>query len=911
MRFHWKYTLRRMTGAETRCPVCGVDGLVIWERNERDVLPDLRGIPYCECPRCGARGEFPELVAQATAKGTEETVRTLKRLGELDAVEKDLETYVSRKSAQAEVDAHLAVCTERLRQAPHLGNVRAGLSSSSLRQLPPDTGLHVRENAPRQFAVLDTPRYRRTNMTLYRYRFDGETSCIDVQNPKTLQREHRIRVTGDCGVYLGDYRFGEVPTVLLATHDPRIAAQAYGAWRAETTLPSPVVGVAGFPLPRRFEAVRTLYLLNAPDSPLPLEVAVRALMGPVVYGCDDGPDIRVVTPRAASSKITAEDLRRLPKAREYKPLRVWLQETLIAMSDRREEIANALLQAGASESVRLELVGLVGPMAPQALVETLSLPTRDPDDVLQLASGRLVKVTPVGIWNARRNRKTGEVETTTALANVGITVDSRVADGGSEVAVCTVTHPDSDVPSVAVRIPKSHWSNPDDMADDIRSAWAETGRTPYVAMYRSACCSWADVMQLLGSRCPVQTGIRALGATPDGAVNFPAIAAANGRTSVQTKAGLVPDFVQAAWSAVGRDAGVTPEEAMETVRSLLGAEASLERTGLAAGYAHALYCAAGVMFDRSGVRRPPAHLVFVETEPGIWDSVLRTLAYLFSGSEYVPLMDYGNRSGFLRRWSALGTLPLVTRLPSAEDLAKDVCASPVPLIAVADPLTSLGLSGHGVTSFVLPNVEASECDPVSPDEISALRSAFAAIAAARAGTGWMDLSHGSPRASSTAALSVIVSLSGSQEPGTVAAAAMRSVKGRYPGVGLTGATTFLAVLHREVTAKAHGDHENLHVTIVNGVPACTLEASFNERGEHVFLCPDYVLVSRSVVGLINRERTFLFDAEQLSREFSENGILADGVPESLGIDPRRVWAFPRAVWESEVVRASGFNTKEG
>ena len=140
---------------------------------------------------------------------------------------------------------------------------------------------------------------------------------------------------------------------------------------------------------------------------------------------------------------------------------------------------------------------------------------------------------------------------------------------------------------------------------------------------------------------------------------------------------------------------------------------------------------------------------------------------------------------------------------------------------------------------------------------------------------------------------------------------MRSVKGRYPGVGLTGATTFLAVLHREVTAKAHGDHENLHVTIVNGVPACTLEASFNERGEHVFLCPDYVLVSRSVVGLINRERTFLFDAEQLSREFSENGILADGVPESLGIDPRRVWAFPRAVWESEVVRASGFNTKEG
>lgn len=910
MRFHWHDTLKRLTGSETRCPVCKADGLVTWERNERHVLPDLRGIPYCECPRCGARGEFPELVAKALAKGVEETVRTLNRSGELDAGTKDLETYVARKATQAEVDAHLSVCTDHLRQAPHLGNVRAGLSASNLRQLPPDTGLHVRENAPCQFALLDAPRYQRTNLTLYRYRFDGETTCLDAQNPKTLQREHRLHVTGgpsDVGVYLGDYRFGEVPPVLLATHDPRIAAQAYGAWRAETTLPSPVVGVAGFPLPPRFEAVRTLYLLNAPDSPLPLAFAIRALMGPVVYGTEEAPDIRVLTPRAASSYITAEDLRRLTRTKEYKPLRIWIQETLLGMAERREEIANALLQAKAPESVRTELAALVGSKAPRELVETLLLPTRDPDDILTLANGRLLKVTPVGLWTAKRLPKTDEIKAGTLLANVGLTVESRVVDDGAEVAVCTATHPDDDVPSVTVRLPKSHWNNPDALAEDIRAAWAETGRTPYVAVYRSGGYAWPDILQLLGSRCPVQTGLKALGATPDGTVNFPAFAAAHGTALPQTKAGLIPDAVQAAWSAIPRD---TDPWRGDPLSDLLGATVTLDRTGLAAGYLHALYCAAGVMFDRSGVRRPPAHLVFVETEAGIWDTTLRTLAYLFSGSEYVPLMDYGDRAAFLKAWSGLGTLPLVTRLPSAEDLAKDVCASPVPLIAVADPLTSLGLSGHGVVSFVLPHVEATACDPITADDIGMLRKAFAAIVTAKAGTGWMDLSHGSPRSASTPALSVLASLAGEPEAGTTAAALVRTVKGRYPGVGLTGARTFFAVLHREVTAQAHGDPASLRVTIVNGVPADTVEASFNERGEHVFVCPEHVLVSRSVVGLINKEKAFLFDAEQLSREFAENGILLDDVPKSLGIDPSRVWAFSRTTWENEVVRASGFTTKE-
>lgn len=908
MKFIWRDTLRRMTGSGIRCPICRSEGLIVAEREERDVLPDLRGVPHCECPSCGARGDFAELVARAAGRPVEDTVRELLRIGELEASSRDAEAYAARKAAQAEVDAHFARCEARLREAPHLANIRAGLSVSTLRQLPPDTGMHVPQDAPREFALLAAPRYARVPMTLYRYRFDGETTCIDAQNPKTLQREHRLRITADAGVYLGDFRPGEVPAALLASHDPRTAGQIYGAMRAESSLTPPVVGLAGFPLPSRLAGVRTLYLLDAPDSPLPLSFAIQALRRPMVYGTDAEPAVRVLSTRCPASGITAEDVRRLSGSTPRgAALRTWLAERLLALGDRSEEAANALLQAGASENVRLEVAELLGPSAPKTLRDMVLLPTADPDDVLALGNGKLVKSTPVGIYAAARDRKTGEIRTRSLLCNVGIVVESRIVDRGCEAAVCTVTHPDGDVPSVQVRIPRAHWNNPDAMAEDVRAVYAEGGRTPYVAFYRSGGYAWSDIMQLLGSHCPVQSGLKALGATPEGGLNLPAAAVSKGAASPQTKAGLVDPGAMAAYSALPLD--FSPDDA-SALSAFLESSASLDRTGVAAGILHALFCAAGRMFDASGVRRPPAHLVFVETEPGVWDRTLRTLAYLFSGSEYVPLMDYSDRAGFLQGWADLGTLPLVTRLPSAEDMATVLAASPVSVLAVADPLTALTCSGRGTVSFVLPNVEAAEAAETTPDEIAGLRRAFMAVAAARAGTGWLDIAAGGPVSLSTPCLSALGSLSQGRDPSTVAGGLYRSVRGRYPGAGLTGARAFFSVLHRAYVASAGGDPSSIRVTMVPGPPADALKASFNDRGEHIYMLPDQVLVSRSVVQLINRQQIFLFDAEQLSREFAENGIILSDAPGQLGIDARRVWVFPRAVWDAEVVRAAGFTTRK-
>jgi len=918
MKFLWRDTLRRVAGGETRCPSCRADCLIVVERDERDVLPDIRGIPWCECPACRARGDFPALVAHAEHRGVEEEVRELLRIGELEASARDVDAYAARAKTQADVDAYLAACVERLRKAPHMCNIRAGLSVSSLRQLPPDTGLHVGGGQqdvplPRPFALLSAPRYSRVPMTLYRYRFDGETTCVDAQNPKTLQCEHRLRVTSgpsDVGVFLGDYRVGEVPGVLLVTHDPRAAGQLFGAARAESSLTPPVAAVAGFPLPNRFSAVNTIYLLDALDSPLPLSFAIQAMRDPIVYGSDECPTIRVLSPKCTVSEIRAEDIRKLAGVTPRgKALRPWVAERVLSLVDCQEEVANALLQANASENMRAEVATMLGPTAPQSLRDTVLMPTAEPDDIFQLANGRLVKNTPVGLYTASRSAKTGMIATKTLLCNVGITVESRITDRGLETAVCTVSHPDSDVPSVQVRVPKSHWNNPDAMADDVRAAYAENGRTPYVAFYRSSGYAWSDIMQYLGSRCPVQNGLRSLGATPDGTINLPNAAIVRGSVLPQTKAGLVDPGAMAAYSALECKA----DDDRALLSSFLMSPASLDKVGVAAGLLHALFCTAGKLFDTSGARRPPAHLLFVETEPGVWDRALRTLAYLFSGSEYVPLVDYADRLGFLHSWSALGTLPLVTRLPAADDTAAVLAASPVSVIAIADPLTALACSGRGTVSFVLPNVEtAHDGQSVTPTDVEELRRAFVSVAAAHAGTGWLDVSAGGPVAMSTPCLSALGSLSDETGATTTAGGLYRSVRGRYLGAGLTGARAFFSVLHMAYMASIRGEDPGagVRLTIVPGTPADSLRASFNDRGEHVFVLPDMALVSRSVVQLVNRQQAYLFDAEQLSREFAENGILLADAPGSLGIDPSRVWAFPRATWDAEVVRATGFTQRK-
>ena len=135
MRLDWRSVLRRTAGGEATCPACGAGGIVVHERDDRDALADLRGVPYCECPACGARGDLFALVASKEGKSLRDVVRTAAATGELDASARAIDAYLSRKADQEQVAQHVAKCVAKLRAAPHMCGIRAGLSLSNLRQL--------------------------------------------------------------------------------------------------------------------------------------------------------------------------------------------------------------------------------------------------------------------------------------------------------------------------------------------------------------------------------------------------------------------------------------------------------------------------------------------------------------------------------------------------------------------------------------------------------------------------------------------------------------------------------------------------------------------------------------------------------------------------------------------------------
>lgn len=900
MRIDWKNALLRVAGAFDRCPMCGSAAFRVVERNERGFLPNLRGVPLCACRECGEVNDLVAELAKREGSSLHDALADLRAHGELEGCDRDLEAYLLGKQAQKDVESHFARCVAALRASPHLCGIRAGMSVATIRQLPPSTGINVTEDVPSALSALTVNRYVKSPLTLYRYEFDGEIACIDAQNPRTGETEHRVRLIGDVGVYLGQFAAGETPKTLLGTHNPRTAGQIYGAMRAESTLPPPVIGIAGFPLPTRFSGVERLYLMDAPDSPLPLDFAIKAWAGTVVHAAETPVRVRVLTPSCKASEVTAWDVRALAGANDRgEALRNWLSRKLIQQADCCEEVACSLLKSGVSEEVRERLAELLGDDAPKALLDTLRLPTLPQDDVVTLGSGKLLKNTPVGLYTAFREPKTKAIKTKTMLCNVGIAVDARVVGKTGEVACCTVTHPDPDVPSMPVRVPKEHWCNPDSMAEDVRKAYADTGRTPYVAFYRVGGYAWSDIMQMLGSRCPVQSGIPALGAMPSGEVHLPNAAILRQCIRPQTKTGLISPDALAAYSALPGEAAT---EDVEPLLSFMDGPASLLRTGVTAGLMHVLHCAAGSLFDRSGVRKPPAHLLLVETEPGVWDETLRTLAYTLSGSEYVPLMDYGDKRGFLHSWGTLGTLPLVTRLPVSDDLPTVLSTSPVSVMAVVDPVSALTCSGRGNIAFALPNVEAAG-DALTQDDVDMLRKALVSLIASKAGTQWANLTIGGPVSTSTPCMTALGAVCPTTDRGTVAGSLYRVVRGNYLGAGPTGMAAFFNAMHRSCVAEANGEDPVVPVTFVAGEPEDAVRASCNDRGQHVFVSKDVVVVSKAIVQLLNRERKFVFDAEQLSREFAENGILLQDARGLKGADVRRMWAFPRDVWDARAVRA--------
>jgi len=91
------------------------------------------------------------------------------------------------------------------------------------------------------------------------------------------------------------------------------------------------------------------------------------------------------------------------------------------------------------------------------------------------------------------------------------------------------------------------------------------------------------------------------------------------------------------------------------------------------------------------------------------------------------------------------------------------------------------------------------------------------------------------------------------------------------------------------------------VCIVRGAPPA--DGSFTARGQHIFVMDDIVVISHTVVGLINKDSdtAMRFDHRLLTEEFQERGLLTFR-PEWLLVDTNRCWIMKREDWDLHVVR---------
>ena len=109
---------------------------------------------------------------------------------------------------------------------------------------------------------------------------------------------------------------------------------------------------------------------------------------------------------------------------------------------------------------------------------------------------------------------------------------------------------------------------------------------------------------------------------------------------------------------------------------------------------------------------------------------------------------------------------------------------------------------------------------------------------------------------------------------------------------MTGVNTFFDVLHALVYAP---DTPNPMICIIHGKPEfCT---NFADRGQHVIIMEDCVIISKAIIPVINKESVNRFSAEQLTAELTERGLLRKR-PDWANLDMQRFWVLDRATWET-------------
>lgn len=882
------------------CPLHG-DGTPSMRVHENRVS----GSAFFECvnPSCRFYGDAVTLVSAARKATVAEAITMFRPGGVLAHVlkepllEAEAVAYTESRTAQSRIQAFLSRCQQTFRQTPEKARFRAGLSQNSLRLVPADMGLLIKgDDMPGQFKEYAKPKYQRANHVVYPFTYNGEVTHVQLQDVASNLPAVTVPITrDDIGVYME--RFDEIPQTIVVAPDPRSASIIYGNCTAEWSKKPAIVAAAGFPLPESFTGVSTIYLLSTSDAPLTLQAGLNALAAPeIVSGAVSQPLLKVWSTLRPAEAITAEQVRiRLDNAKSDSVMLVgWVLKEIDKMlgAGNTEAVFHALDAAALPESVRADLVRLGKEKGLSTVViETLQSVTCASASRLILGNGRLIRRTTSSLKSLTRH---GDEE---VLANFGISVNHKIRTySGDAVLVCSVTVQDSTVPPITVSLPESCWFRATAIQKQVVKAFAARGQTPYVAIYDKPGYDWRDILSKLSEKCELYTEVTELGLDDaldlhmPGFVVRPHLKQVSGQRQVFT---LPPAPLQ---MYGGLPSGI-PLSACEPFRYLFRRCDNMYVAAFTHGLMHVVHQAtAGLFPGAQGRARSPKHLLYVETEAGIWQSAFRQLAAFFSDSDYVPTLNFTTPESTLAEYKQLGALPLIARIPAlrGNKFPSLILDSPVSLCGLVDSATAILSTGDLRTTFITPACDKPETGAViSPSDIEDLRQGFAGFLLEFTTRVPMDSVYRSGLLPSQVAYEAACAMLEVEPQPLMKQIARRS----FPSMGMTGVNTFFDVMHRVINTLGRKPI----FCVVTGRPP--VDASFTGRGQHIFVMDDYVVVSRAVVELINKDvATILrFDTRTLTQELQERGLLAQ-CPDDLDIDTNRCWVLTRETWDANVVR---------
>lgn len=876
-----------------------------------DGVPTLRvrenrqsGVVHFDCvhPQCRFYGDAVALVAAAKKVGLGEALALLRPGGALSPcmaeplLEAEAAAYTEAKSAQARVQAYMSRCQQAMRQTPEKGRFRTGLSQNTLRMVPPELGLLVKgEDMPPLFRPYNKGRHTKISHVAYPYTYNGDVNFVRLQDPALpLITETVTVVRDDLGVFME--RFDTPPPVLVMAPDPRAAALIYGNCMAESSVKPPVIAAAGFPLPESLAGVKTIHILATPDQPLTLPQALQALSAnEAVAGAPDQPQLRVWWQSRPAESLTAEMIRnRLASVEGTVPLTAWTVKEM----DRRlndggaEDVLAALDQYPIPAHVRSALLEAARAKNLSALlIENLGTISTGAAARLVLGNGKVLRRTPTSLKAVSRR---GDED---ILCNAGLSVGHKIRTyKGDAVLALTVTVPDPGVPPLTLALPEPYWAKGRLIQRQVAKAFAARGQNPYVAIYDVPGYDWRDILSKLSEKCPLYTEVTELGLDEALDLHMPGFV-------VRTQARVVEPQRQVftlpapPLQMYGGITSGTGYGAGEAFKGLFAKCDNLYVAAFTHGLMHVVHqLTAGLAPGAQGKARAPRHLLYVETEAGIWQAPFRQLSAFFSDSDYVPTLSFSAPEQTLAEYKQLGVLPWIGKIPAlrGDRFPRIILDSSVGVCGIVDSATAILSTGDLRTTYVVPCSDIpAEPGVIASSDIEELRQCFAGFLLEYANGVDMDSAYRSGLVPSQVAYEAACRMLGTEPMPLMAKLARRT----FPSMGMSGVNTFFDVLHRAINALGRKPM----FCVVTGAPPA--DTSFTARGQHVFVMDDVVVVSRAIVELVNNDVATLvrFDAKILTQELQDRGLLVP-CPSDLKIDTNRCWVMKRETWDASVVR---------